>query len=70
MGFFVFELVFSIEAEDANFYRFDIGFSLRSYIVDSETSTSLQLTSIVTHLDGICFIIYVHKWYEARRMLF
>ena len=64
------KLVFNIEAEDARFYRYDIGFSLRSHIANSETSTLLQLASIVTHLKEIFVASYVHVWYGARRMMF
>ena len=68
--FSVSKLFFDIAAEDARFCWFNIGLSLRSHIVDSETSTLLQLASIVTHLNEIFVAIDVHVWYEARRMMF
>ena len=64
------KLFFDIAAEDARFYGFNIGLSLRSHIADSETSTLLQLAWIVTYLNEIFVAIYVHVWYEARRMMF
>ena len=57
--------IFNIESESDRYYGYHVDLFSRPGIAELDTSASLQLTLIVTPINEVLAVLYVHVYYEA-----